>query len=99
MNPSSPEYGFLWSKAPRNISSGIPEGKARPPQTVVFGEVGLAGEVRAVTQPELRIAEAEKLGFKRCIIPAGSLKRIKKRGIRLEGVATVQETMNLIFES
>ena len=48
---------------------------------------------------ELRIAEAEKLGFKRCIIPTGSLKRIKKRGIRLEGVTTVQEAMNLIFES
>jgi DNA repair protein RadA/Sms len=73
--------------------------KAIPPETVVFGEVGLAGEVRAVTQPELRIAEAEKLGFKRCIIPSGSLKRIKKRGIRLEGVATVQAAMNLIFES
>jgi DNA repair protein RadA/Sms len=68
-------------------------------QTVVFGEVGLAGEVRAVTQPELRIAEAEKLGFKRCILPVSSLKRIKKRGIRLEGVATVQDAMDLIFES
>ncbi len=73
--------------------------KTIPPQTVIFGEVGLAGEVRAVTQPELRIAEAEKLGFKRCIIPAGSLKRIKKRGIRLEGVATVQDAINLIFDS
>ena len=73
--------------------------KAIPPDTVIFGEVGLAGEVRAVTQPELRIAEAEKLGFKRCIIPAGSLKRLKKRGIRLEGVATVQGAMDVIFDA
>jgi DNA repair protein RadA/Sms len=73
--------------------------KAIPPDTVIFGEVGLAGEVRAVTQPELRIAEAEKLGFKRCIIPAGSLKRLKKRGIRLEGVSTVQGALDAIFES
>lgn len=69
------------------------------PQTVIFGEVGLAGEVRAVTQPELRIAEAEKLGFKRCILPSGSMKRIKKQGIRLEGAATVQEAMNLVFDA
>src|SRR6185369_16329097 len=69
------------------------------PQTVVLGEVGLAGEVRAVTQPELRIAEAEKLGFKRCIVPSGSLKRVKKRGIKLEGVSTVQGAMDVIFEA
>jgi DNA repair protein RadA/Sms len=73
--------------------------KAIPPDTVIFGEVGLAGEVRAVTQPELRIAEAEKLGFKRCIIPAGSLKRLKKRGIKLEGVSTVQGALDAIFDS
>ncbi len=40
------------------------------PYTVVIGEVGLAGEVRAVPNVEARINEAFKLGFKRCIIPA-----------------------------
>lgn len=73
--------------------------KAIPPDTVIFGEVGLAGEVRSVTQPELRIAEAEKLGFKRCVLPAGSMKRLKKRGIRLEGVSTVQESLNILFDA
>jgi DNA repair protein RadA/Sms len=73
--------------------------KAIPPDTVIFGEVGLAGEVRSVTQPELRIAEAEKLGFKRCIIPAGSMKRLKKRGIKLDGVATVQEALDVMFDA
>jgi DNA repair protein RadA/Sms len=68
------------------------------PQTVVLGEVGLAGEVRAVTQPELRIAEAEKLGFSTCIIPSGSKKRLKKGAIKVEGVSSVQDAMQLLFE-
>src|SRR6185503_3067981 len=38
-------------------------------RTVVFGEVGLAGEVRAVSLPEMRLIEARKLGFTRCLIP------------------------------
>jgi DNA repair protein RadA/Sms len=71
--------------------------KPIPPQTVVLGEVGLAGEVRAITQPEQRIAEAEKLGFQTCILPAGNLRRIKKGRIKLSGVATVQEAMDLLL--
>ena len=67
-------------------------------QTLVLGEVGLAGEVRAITQPEQRIAEAEKLGFKTCIIPSGNLRRLKKGKIRLEGVASVQEAMQLLLQ-
>lgn len=72
--------------------------KAIAPQTVVLGEVGLAGEVRAITQPEQRIAEAEKLGFKTCILPAGNLRRLKKGKIKLEGVASVQEAMELLMQ-
>ena len=40
-----------------------------PADMVVFGEVGLSGEIRAVPQPDLRLKEAEKLGFKRALIP------------------------------
>ncbi|ABK98056.1 DNA repair protein RadA [Pelobacter propionicus] len=69
-----------------------------PPQTVVLGEVGLTGEVRAITQPEQRIAEAEKLGFQSCIIPAGNLRRLTKSKIRLEGVASVDEAMQLLMQ-
>jgi len=72
--------------------------KAITPQTVVLGEVGLAGEVRAITQPEQRIAEAEKLGFHTCILPAGNLKRLKKGKIKLQGVATVDEAMQLLMQ-
>jgi DNA repair protein RadA/Sms len=51
--------------------------KAVPGQTLVLGEVGLAGEVRAIGNLEIRLGEACKMGFERCIAPAGSLKRIK----------------------
>jgi DNA repair protein RadA/Sms len=72
--------------------------KVIDPQTVVLGEVGLAGEVRAVTQAEQRIAEAEKLGFKRCILPEGNLRRLKKGKIRLVGVSSVDEAMAHVLE-
>jgi DNA repair protein RadA/Sms len=47
------------------------------PQTVLIGEVGLGGQVRPVSQMELRLKEAAKLGFKRAIIPkAGSYENV-----------------------
>ena len=46
-----------------------------PPETVFFGEIGLAGEIRQVAQPDLRLKEASKLGFREAIIPV-----IKKKG-------------------
>ena len=52
-------------------------GRAIDPETVVFGEVGLAGEVRAVPMAELRLAEAKKLGFSRCILPAQNRARLE----------------------
>jgi DNA repair protein RadA/Sms len=45
-------------------------GHAVPPETVIFGEIGLAGEVRGVGQPDLRLKEAAKLGFTRAIVPS-----------------------------
>lgn len=65
--------------------------------TIVFGEVGLSGEVRAVTMPEQRVAEAKKLGFKTCIIPEVSLKTVGKAvGIEVIGVKSVNQAMGLI---
>ena len=52
-------------------------GVALEPATVCFGEVGLAGEVRAVTGPELRLAEAARLGFRRCVLPEASRARLR----------------------
>ena len=53
-------------------------GRAVDADTVVFGEVGLAGEIRAVQLAEQRLAEAKKLGFKRCILPAQNAMRLPR---------------------
>ena len=66
-------------------------------KTIVFGEVGLSGEVRAVNMPEQRVAEAKKLGFETCILPEVCLKMVKEiKGIRLVGVKTVADAVNTI---
>ena len=65
--------------------------------TIVFGEVGLAGEVRAVSQPQIRINEAVKLGFVNCILPQVCLKNIKKTDkINLIGISSVKDAVKLI---
>lgn len=65
--------------------------------TIVFGEVGLSGEIRAVTLPEQRVAEAKKLGFKSCIIPEVSLKAVGKiSGIEVIGVKSVNQAVNFL---
>ena len=64
---------------------------------IVFGEVGLAGEVRAVSQPQIRINEAVKLGFENCILPQVCLKNIKKTDkINLIGISSVKDAVKLI---
>jgi DNA repair protein RadA/Sms len=68
------------------------------PKTVIFGEVGLAGEVRAITQVAPRIREAEKLGFKRCVLPMDNLKAIGKAALELSGVSSVKEAINVLFK-
>lgn len=68
-----------------------------PEDTIVFGEVGLSGEVRAVTMPEQRAAEAKKLGFKTCIMPEVSVKGADKdAGIEIIGVKSVNQAIGLI---
>ena len=66
-------------------------------KTIVFGEVGLSGEVRAVNMPQQRVAEARKLGFETCILPKISLKSIEDTsGIKLVGVNSISEVLDLI---
>ncbi len=66
------------------------------PQTVVFGEVGLSAEVRSVSQVGLRINEAQKLGFKNCIMPKNNLKAkigFEKTSLDLIGVENVRQAL------
>jgi DNA repair protein RadA/Sms len=66
--------------------------------TVVLGEVGLAGEVRAIGQVDIRLAEIKKMGFKRCLVPDSNLKRIPDiEGIKVEGIKTVPEAIEMLF--
>jgi DNA repair protein RadA/Sms len=67
-------------------------------KSVLVGEVGLGGEVRAVNQIERRIKEAEKLGFENCIIPQGNVKTLNQRfNIKITGVKNIKETFDLIL--
>ena len=68
-----------------------------PPDTAVCGEVGLAGEIRAVANIELRIREAERLGFSRIIVPKTNFDRFKS-STRIDrvGVASVHEFRELL---
>jgi DNA repair protein RadA/Sms len=69
--------------------------RALPSRTLFLGEVGLAGEVRAVSQPESRLAEAARLGFIRAIVPAACARHCEAPpGMLLEGVATVAEALD-----
>ncbi len=62
---------------------------------VIFGEIGLTGEVRAVSRIEQRVKEAQKLGFKRVIMPEKSLKGWNHPdGMEIIGVSTVQDALN-----
>jgi DNA repair protein RadA/Sms len=66
--------------------------------TVLFGEVGLTGEIRAVSQALLRVKEAQKLGFSRCLLPRHNLDQLPKiTSIELLGVASLQDCLNILF--
>jgi len=71
------------------------------PKLAVFGEVGLAGEVRAVPRPGPRIAEARKLGFARVILPRANAERLTKEeraGVKLVPVSSLGEALEVALE-
>lgn len=81
--------------------AGSFKNKPISPEVVVIGEVGLTGEVRSVSQLEKRIMEAERMGFKKCVIPAGNKSRnvTEKSGSEMEllFVGTVEEALTCLF--
>jgi DNA repair protein RadA/Sms len=62
----------------------------------MFGEVGLAGEVRAITQASLRVREAAQMGFRRCIMPEANIEPGERLedGFELVGVRTIGEALD-----
>lgn len=67
------------------------------PYTMIFGEVGLTGEIRAVPMAEKRVVEASKLGFKQCVVPEANIKSLKNIGdIKVYGARNITELLTLI---
>ena len=86
------DMGIVAALASSFLDKALPEG------TIVLGEVGLTGEVRAISHVENRVAETQKMGFTRCIVPAGCLKRMKELdGVRVVGVRTISEAVETLF--
>lgn len=68
------------------------------PHCVLVGEVGLAGEVRAVSQADVRVREAMKLGFTRCVLPESSRRQLPAgSGVEVHGVSSLSEVWDLLF--
>jgi DNA repair protein RadA/Sms len=71
------------------------------PATAVFGEIGLAGEVRGITQAGLRVREAAQLGFERCVLPRANLdpndRTLSDGGCELVAVGTVAEALDALL--
>ena len=67
------------------------------PKTIVFGEVGLSGEVRAVGQADIRINEAKRLGFKHVVLPMKNYRQLagEIKGINLYGAETIKEALSM----
>jgi DNA repair protein RadA/Sms len=91
LNEPAADLGMVVAVASSHLDKTV------DPHCLVIGEVGLAGEVRGITQPEMRIKEAAKFGFRRCILPAGNLKQVKVKGMELVGVRTVEEALSRII--
>lgn len=67
------------------------------PKTIIFGEVGLTGEVRAVNMVEQRVSEAKKLGFSVCLVPQVNMKSLETvKDITIIGISTVQDILKYI---
>ncbi|MBQ7025641.1 MAG: DNA repair protein RadA, partial [Peptococcaceae bacterium] len=64
---------------------------------VVLGEVGLTGEVRTINFLDKRLIEAEKMGFRVAVVPAGNLKQGQKFPIEVKGVRNVGEALRVLL--
>lgn len=70
---------------------------ALPASTVIFGEVGLAGEVRSVSFPHVRVKEAANMGFERVLLPKGNLPLSEStKGVKLDGVGSIGEFLDRV---
>ncbi len=67
-------------------------------QTLLIGEIGLTGEIRAVGQIQARVKEASKMGFTRCLVPSSTIKQLTKiKGMTIESVSFLKDAMEVLF--
>ncbi len=86
------DMGIIAAVASSFLDRPVAEG------TVVLGEVGLTGEVRAISHVETRVSEIQKMGFKKCLLPDSNLKRMAGIGkIELAGIKNISEAIELLF--
>lgn len=91
MNEPAIDLGIVMAIASSYKNTAVDE------KTIVFGEVGLSGEVRAVSMPEQRVAEAKKLGFETCIMPEVCVDMVKGvQGIKIVGVKNIGDAIRLL---
>ena len=91
INEPALDLGIILAAASSYKNICIPIG------TMAIGEVGLTGEVRSVNMVEKRIKEAEKLGFKTCIIPESSKRQLKgEYKANIIGVKNIDEAMKYL---
>ena len=87
-----------------NLQNGRPAARPAgsaaplPADWALIGEVGLAGEVRAVSLMDRRLAECARMGFTHLVVPKGNLRALRlPEGLEVRGVATLREALALLF--
>ena len=79
------------------VASSV-RGVSIPADWAVMGEVGLAGEIRSISQAERRLAECARLGFKTAVMPRENMKRLHApEGVRVYGVETLAEALSIMI--
>jgi len=67
------------------------------PGTVVFGEVGLTGEVRGISQMDVRVKEAARMGFSRCILPRTTSRDLSGTKLKILKIGNLRELLEHLF--
>jgi len=68
-------------------------------KTILLGEIGLTGEIRAVSHIQARIKEAAKMGFEKCLVPSSTIKQLSKiKGMAIESVSFLKSAVEVLFE-
>jgi DNA repair protein RadA/Sms len=92
INEPAVDLGIISAIASSFLDQPVSDG------TVVLGEVGLTGEVRAISQVDVRAQEIKKMGFKTCVAPKSNLERMSHvKGLEMIGVGTVKEAIETLF--